>query len=176
MTLIRLLIPATILLVSSIAQADSGIVRISSVQGPYRITVFSEPTPLRVGLVDLYVMVQEAESDTPVLDATISMFLEHENDNVSSMLVEATRETATNLLLYSAKFDLPESGEWTVETSVMDEDLESRVKFTFEAGPPLPPILDMWPWFVFPGIALLLMTLNQWLQRRKPNNRLEKHP
>lgn len=173
MAFTRLLITTTILLAPCLARADSGIVRLSSIQGPYRITVFSEPTPLRAGLVDLSVMVQDAKTEIPVLDATISMYLEHEDEKTSSMLVEATREAATNQLLYSAKFELPESGEWLVQTSVMDHDLESSVEFRFKAGPPLPPILDMWPWFVLPVIALVLMGMNQWLQRRNPRKRAE---
>ncbi|MBG83057.1 MAG: hypothetical protein CMJ40_00760 [Phycisphaerae bacterium] len=173
MRLIRTLILALLLLISPSTIADSGIVRTSSVDGPYRITVFSEPTPLRVGLIDLSVMVQSLESETPVLDATISMLLEHEDETVSSMLVEATREAATNQLLYSAKLALPESGKWTVLTSVMRDGATSSVHFDFDAGPPLPPILEMWPWFILPVIALLLIVMNQWLQRSKARMQLE---
>lgn len=175
MALTRTLMLAAVLLSPSLTNADSGIVRISTIDGPYRITVFSEPTPLRVGLIDLSVMVQETTSETPVLDATISMLLEHEDDSVSSMLVEATREAATNQLLYSAKLELPEPGKWSVETSVMNDGVVSRAQFNFDAAPPLPPILDMWPWFILPMVALLLMAMNQWLQRSKPQARLETH-
>ena len=90
--------------------ADSGIVRASAIDGPWRLTVFSEPTPLRAGPVDLSVLVQQAQNDTPVLDATVSLMLEHPETEVSSILVEATREAASNRLLYSAKFELPTPG------------------------------------------------------------------
>lgn len=163
-----MLILSTALLASHLAIADSGIVRLSTIDGPYRITVFSEPTPLRAGLIDLSVMVQNGDDETPILDATVSMLLEHEETSVSSILVEATREAATNQLLYSAKLELPEAGQWSVETSVMIKGQVSRATFDFDAAAPLPPILDMWAWFLLPAMALLLMAMNQWLQRRQP--------
>ena len=131
-------IPLLLCLISTPARADSGVVRASAVDGPWRLTVFSEPTPLRAGFVDLSVLVQRTESDQPVLDATVSLMLEHPRADVSSILVEATRETASNRLLYSAEFELPEPGLWNVDAAAMRGDLVSRLAFQMTAGEPLP--------------------------------------
>lgn len=162
----RLLIPCLLLASSSWAMPDSGVVRVSSVDGPWRMTVFSEPTPLRAGFVDLSVLIQQAEDDEPVLDATVSLMLEHSDGVADSMLVEATHEAATNRLLYSAKFELPEPGDWSIEAAALRGDQISRVHFQVTAAEAIPPILDMWIWFLLPGIAMILIVLNQWLQRR----------
>lgn len=168
----RLLIPCLLLAGSTWAIPDSGVVRVSRIDGPWRLTVFSEPTPLRAGLVDLSVLVQRPEDDEPVLDATVSLMLEPADGLASSMLVEATREAATNRLLYSAKFELPEPGAWNIEVAAMHGKAISRVSFQVDAAEAIPPILDMWIWFAIPGAAILLVVLNQWLQRRgKPSRR-----
>ena len=54
-----------------------------------------------------------------MLDATVSLMLEHAEGLADSMLVEATREAATNQLLYSGKFDLPASGMWNIEAAAL---------------------------------------------------------
>ncbi|MDG2424433.1 MAG: hypothetical protein P8M22_10680 [Phycisphaerales bacterium] len=161
-----LLILCTLLALSAVCLCDSGVVRISQVDGPWRITVFSEPTPFRAGAVDISVLVQEESDDSPVLDATVSLMLEHAEGLADSMLVEATREAATNQLLYSGKFDLPASGMWNIEAAALRGDQLSRVRFEAEAAEALPPFLELWFWFLLPGIAIILIVMNQWLQRR----------
>ena len=142
-------------------------VRISEVDGPWRLTVFSEPTPLRAGMVDFSVLIQETADDAPILDATVSLMLDHVDGESDSILVEATREAATNQLLYSAKFELPAEGTWDIETAALQGEQISRVRFQFEAAEKVPPFLDMWFWFLLPVMACLLIILNQWLQRRR---------
>lgn len=160
------LIPCLLIMLATVVHADSGVVRASEIDGPWRLTVFSEPTPLRAGRVDLSVLVQGAEDDEPILDAVISLLLEHADEEVDSLLIEATREAATNRLLYSAEFELPEPGPWLVHASAMRGDDVARIAFGLDAGEPLPPILDLWVWLALPAIAIVLVAINQWLQRR----------
>src|SRR5262245_15441275 len=53
-----------------------GEVRLTEKAGPFVITVFSDPTPLRVGPVDLSVMVQDGDSGRPILDAEVTVRLQ----------------------------------------------------------------------------------------------------
>jgi hypothetical protein len=157
-----------LLLTSGRLSADSGVVRVSAVDGPWRLTVFSEPTPLRAGPVDLSVLVQHSDTHAAVLDATISMLLSPVADDTQSILVEATRAAATNRLLYSALLDLPSAGRWSFEVTAMMDGQQARVSFEADVGPPMPPLLDQWIWFALPLIVIALIIINQWLQRRGP--------
>ena len=56
-----LMILATLLVPLS-ARADGGLARLVVDSGEFRLTVFSSPTPLRAGPVDLSVMVQDRET------------------------------------------------------------------------------------------------------------------
>ena len=164
--LIPLFLLAAVISIPSTVSADSGVVRASVIDGPWRITAFSEPTPLRVGLADLTVLVQNTDDDEPVLGATVSLMLQHENPEIPSILTEATHETATNQMLYSSLIDLPASGEWSIEAAVMHGEQVGRLAFVAQVAEPLPMIYELWFWFLLPVLAILLIIINQWLQRR----------
>ena len=55
--------------------ADGGLVRLSVTQGGYRITVFTSPTPLRAGPVDISVLVQDAVTGEGLPEAQVSVRL-----------------------------------------------------------------------------------------------------
>jgi hypothetical protein len=46
-------------------RADGGAMRLSERAGGYRVTVFTDPTPLRAGPVDVSVFVQDADTGEP---------------------------------------------------------------------------------------------------------------
>ncbi|HEX9015295.1 MAG TPA: hypothetical protein VF960_04750, partial [Chloroflexota bacterium] len=65
---------AILLLVAFVvaASANGGTVQISSVpSGPYQLSAFTSPNPIRVGIVDVSVLVQPAGSTDVVPEATV---------------------------------------------------------------------------------------------------------
>ena len=169
----RLLLLILFMAINSTVRADSGVVRASVIDGSWKITAFSEPTPLRVGLADLTVLVQNAEDDEPVLGATVSLLLKHEDSTMPSILTEATHETATNQMLYSSLIDLPAAGRWSIEVAVMQGQQTGRLAFEAEVAEALPMIYELWFWFMLPALAIVLIILNQWLQRRHATKPVE---
>ena len=55
------------------AEADGGTVRHSERRGDRSITVFTSPTPLRAGLVDVSVLVLDANTGTPLVDVPVDV-------------------------------------------------------------------------------------------------------
>src|SRR5262249_8693772 len=92
-----------------------GEVRLMEKAGPVVITVFRDATPLRVGPVDLSVMVQDRDSGRPILDAEVTVRLREHGAGGPSILTQATRQNATNKLLYAALVDLPAPGLWELQ-------------------------------------------------------------
>ncbi len=164
-----LLLPWCLLLCCMVTSAsgDSGVVRASSIAGPWKLTLFSSPTPFRAGPVDLSILVQDPETDEAILDATVNLMLQHGDAEVDTILVTATRADATNRLLYAALFDLPEPGSWQVDLHVEHDGQFARLQVTLAADPPLPPILGFWTWLSFPAIVIILFICNQWLSRTR---------
>lgn len=98
--------------------ADGGKLQLRREIGPYQVTIFTSPTPLRPGPIDLSVLVQD-EAGAIVNAAEIDFQLK--NEKGALLLQHASQAAATNKLLQSAKFVLPEGGVWQVEAQIVGE-------------------------------------------------------
>ncbi|TWT38712.1 hypothetical protein [Blastopirellula retiformator] len=108
------------------ALADGGKVQLRRQMDPYQLTIFTSPTPLRAGPVDISVLVQDAEGQV-ASDVQIELQLTSESGAILTPPV--SQATATNKLLQSAKFVLPEAGVWQVEAEIAGE---ATVDLNFE--------------------------------------------
>lgn len=128
----RIVVALALLLAAAPLGANGGTVRVSrAAVGPYRVSVFTSPTPLRTGTVDVSVLVQDsadAAVDVPVrVEARPVGGTEGTGgtaENGGTLRHPATRDQATNKLFKAAKFRVPSPGEW-----------EFRVAVGSEAGP-----------------------------------------
>src|SRR5438445_9925471 len=102
-----LIVSSLILHPSSLLRADGGTVRLSEKQGNYRLTVFTAPTPLRAGPVDVSVLVQDATTGEPASDVQVMIQAAWRGSPALAIHHPATTEAATNKLYYAATFDLP---------------------------------------------------------------------
>lgn len=108
---------ATLAALTTTAWANGGIVRISQAPvGPWLVTVYSSPTPLRTGEVDISTLVQDSANaivDVPItVDATPVGFV------AEAVRSPATRRQATNKLFKAAKFDIAVPGRWEFRVRV----------------------------------------------------------
>jgi hypothetical protein len=111
--------------------------------GAYQVTVFTSPTPLRAGLVDVSVLVQEAATGACLPQARVNLRLTSRGTG-DVLELPATTEAATNKLLRAAAFQLPHAGRWDVED---------------------------WPWFSWPAGAVALFAVHAMLARRRVGRR-----
>src|SRR5215510_5436598 len=81
-----------------ISRADGGVVMCQRTSVPVNITLFSTEIPLRLGPVDLSILVERTLGHSAVLDAQVYIELHHEAG--TTILAEATRSQARNKLLY----------------------------------------------------------------------------
>lgn len=116
----RLLALLGLLLVAAApALANGGTVRISRAPvGPWFVTVYSSPTPLRTGEVDISALVQD--SADAVLDVAVAVRAEALDTVAEAVAMAATRDQATNKLFKAAKFDVGVPGRWRFRIRVGD--------------------------------------------------------
>ena len=165
--LLRLLIVVALFAVPAVALADGGTVRLSERHGDYQITVFTSPAPLRVGPVDISVLVQDAGNGEPVGDVQVGVRVAAADKPQEALIQPATAAAATNKLFRSAIFELPSPGRWLAEITVTGRSGSTSARFEFEAGPPLPPWLTFWPWLLWPAIPIALFGIHQYLVGRR---------
>ncbi len=151
---------------SSFLRADGGVVRLREQAGGYDITVFTSPTPLRAGLVDVSVMVMDAATGQyiPATRVTVRMTARGTGDVLE---YPATTAAATNKLLHAAVFQLPEPGWWDVAVAVEARHGPALLRLAVQADEPPPRWLALWLWFAWPVLAVALFGLHQTLVRRR---------
>lgn len=149
--------------------ANGGTVRIASEPaGRYFVSVFSSPTPLRTGEVDISVLVQDSseavvETVPVVVEATPRAVEVGEGEREPAPIRHgATREQATNKLFKAAKFEIGTPGEWEFRIHVGEEEGGA---VSFRAALTRPSLLDR-P-YLLALLILLPLALVGWLMSRK---------
>jgi hypothetical protein len=146
------------------AHADGGIVLMQRSSGPFVITVFTAPAPIRAGPADIDIMIQDSKNHHPVLDARVTVVLSREGGE--TIEAEARREQSKNKLLYASLLTLPETGQWEMEGTVVRYSEETRISGVMMVAPPLPFLLAYWWLLALPPVTIGLFVINQWLKRR----------
>jgi hypothetical protein len=154
------------------ARGDGGLLRLAETAGDYRITVFTSPTPLRPGWVDISILVQDALSGQTIPDAMVTVRMAQGDQPV--LEYPATTEAATNKLFRAAQFELPMSGRWEVQVQVDGSHGKAVVRCELEAAERLPRWREIWPWMSWPALAIALFTIHQVLTRRPVGSRIGK--
>lgn len=173
------LILALLLIPTSRTLADGGAVLTQQKTGPYLVTLFGSPTPLRAGPADLSVMVQDAATGNPVLDQSVSIKVQAAVDPHSTAwvppccsmrtmtgVVPATHDAAQNKLLYAANVVLPSSGVHEVIVRI-GGDTGEILSTTLSVEPPAPPVTSYWMYLALPPVFIGAFALNQRIRRRR---------
>jgi hypothetical protein len=152
---------------AAVVRADGGVPRLSERVGGYRVSVFTSPTPIRAGPVDISVLVQDADSGELVPGARVTVRAVPRDHPEAAVSHPATSEAATNKLYRAAVFELPEPGWWDMDVTVEGGRGPAHVRFAVEAADPLPRWWALAPWVGWPALAVALFSLHQVLVRRK---------
>jgi len=143
----------------SVALADAGAVRVSQQHGNRQITVFTDPTPLRAGPVDVSVLVQDATTGEAVLAETIEIEVAPRGFPAAAERYRATSAAATNKLLQAANFSLRHAGWWEFTINVRGPQDNARIRIETEAAEPLPHWQALWAWFCWPFLVIAFFAL-----------------
>jgi hypothetical protein len=147
--------------------ADGGLLRLSQRSGELQITIFTSPTPLRAGRVDVSVLVQNAESLEPLTQVPVTVQLIALGATSPTDEQVATNQAATNKLLQAAELRIPRPGKWNLLARVDSAAGVTEVACEVEVANALPRWITLWPWIAWPASVIMLFAAHQWLVRRK---------
>lgn len=166
-----LIVVSVIVGTASPVLADGGTVRLSETHGAALITVFTSPTPLRAGAIDVSVLLQDAVSGATLTDAEIEVAIYPAGIGGRRISRPAGTEHVVNKLLRAAKFDIAATGPTTCEVIVRRPNhADCRVQFVAGIAPALPRWVGYWPWFTWPAAVIAVFAL-----RRRSNFRVSRH-
>jgi hypothetical protein len=152
------------------ALADGGALRCSERVGDLRVSVFSSPAVLRVGMIDVSVLVQDADTQEICDDVPVSVRLESVDGVAIPLQETATSAAATNRLFKTALFEVSTAGTWRATVSLSDASSATPISLDLEIVPPPPPWLQLAPWIGWPFAVVAMFLVHQRLAARKPMN------
>jgi len=141
--------------------------------GPYWVSVWTEPDPIRVGDFHVTVAILQApepgasarEAGELVLDATVLVQAQSVSQVGEILISPATRDNAVNKLFYEADLTLPAEGQWRVDIQVNGAAGAGSAAFEIEALPPSPfNSLVGFGWPLWAGLGLALLAAGWWFQ------------
>ena len=133
------------------------------------ISAFASPVPLRVGLTDISILIQNAADQNPILDGEITLHLV--DPRKSEITIRATHAQATNKLLYAANVNLPIGGNWKLRVNYQKGREHATAATAFAVLPAAPALVTYWPYFALVPAGLGLFALNQWLKAQRQKKR-----
>jgi hypothetical protein len=144
--------------------ADGGTVQLRKEAGDLMITLFALPSPLAVGPSDISLLLQNRDGLQPVLDANVSLLL---NQQASNMRVTATRQQASNKLLYAAPVTFPKSGKWRIAITVECGGKKTGAQGFLEVIPASGESASYAGYVAFPPVVIVLFIVRERLIRQK---------
>ena len=173
------------------ALGDGGLVQLCEAKGPFLVTVFIPPETVAGGSCDLSVLVQSQKNQEVILDADVSLALNPPPSSAvnpaepicgpppASGAVQlpdcphpangrATRDQASNKLLYSMPVEFNVPGIWHLHLAVSRGPDSAGFDCLIPVASTSANQLGLWPYLAFPPIAIAAFALNQKL--RKPNS------
>lgn len=151
---------------ASIARADGGSVRWSGVSGPYRVCVLTSPEPLRVGPVEVSVVVQCAATGVPIDDPGVEVRLEPTGGD-GALIREANRQASSIGLFQTAAFELDRPGRWLLEVRIHGPPGASTVATEVAIAERMPRWRDLAGWIAFPMLPIGLFVAREYRRRRR---------
>ena len=123
------------LLLPGQALGDGGTIRLSGLEfGDYRVTVFTDPTPVRPDSIDVSFLITEADGLSVAQGLEIWVDVEPLDHAGRSARHPATREQADDPRMYAAKFALGSPGRWRVAISVRGDGGSGEASFEISAS------------------------------------------
>jgi len=192
-----------VLLSSPPAYGDAGLLRVSEVSGPYRISVFSEPTPLRLDRGVLSVLIADRETGRPLRDVEVQVRIASPADPAHASVQPAQRPGRG--LRFTATLDEPGApqvcpmhpefeatrpgycpycgmelvsrsrppGRRAIRIEVKSNLGEGSVSFEADIEAPESQWISLGPSLAVPPLGILLFVLHQSLRHRMQTRRGE---
>jgi len=147
---------------AALARGDGGAVQVRETHGSVQVTVFTSPTPLRVGLIDVSVFVQDAATGAALTDVEIEVVAHPVDAPHRTQRCAASSEQAVNKLLRAAEFELTAPGPTAFEVIVGPAGRPNvHVRFQADVAPALPRWVAYWAWFTWPALVVALFAIRR---------------
>jgi hypothetical protein len=172
------------------ARGDGGVVRLREAQGPFVVTIFTASEIVENSPAEVSVMVQRRDSSDAILDATVNLTLTAPASSVvepveqvcsqseaapwsttsgphrTQFTVPATRQQASNKLLYAGLVKFDAAGAWRLQALIECGRDSVKMGCNIPVGPPPGRLAGLLPYLLLPPLMVMLFAVNQGLRRK----------
>ena len=164
---------------AGISYADGGRVLAEKTAGGYRVVLFGNPSPLRVGMVELSLFLEQEGKSGPVLDAVVQFRLNKLSRPAPELAwrgsgcvtpgqaLSATQGHSGNKLIYSAVLGIPEPGLWELGVSISRDGQTDLVSFELPVDRAIPPVVRWWPVVALMPLGVLIYIWRGYLLKKR---------
>ncbi len=155
-------------------------------QGPFMVTIFTASELQQDSRVDVSVMVQDRDSNDAILDATVNLMFTPPAVSTAEPIeqicsvageagpgahsekftVAATRQQASNKLLYSAPVKFNAAGSWQLQAFIKRDGDVVKIACGLPVGPAPRKFVGLLPYLILPPLLVSLFAVNQYLRRQ----------
>jgi hypothetical protein len=155
-----LLATAMLLLVTATAYADGGAMLLHQDSGPFTVTLFAAPQPLRTGMVDISVLVQDRASSQALLDPAVDVTLDQES------AVRLAPAVSGNKLMQSAVVHFARAGQHRLGVVVRRGNDVAQLATVCQVEPDRSRTLLVLFYVLLPVFVVVLFVIQQRLKMR----------
>ncbi len=149
--------------------ADGGKVRLSQTVGDsLRVTVFTSPTPVRVGSVDVSILLQDAQTGNVIRDGLIEV-QGHSEIAHGTDLQKASHAQSTNRLLQSANLEIATPGLWRIALQ-LKSPVHAELSFPINVEHEAANMSTISMLVILPFVFIGLFLLREHITRRERNH------
>ena len=156
-----------VVLAPLVTYADGGTVHLREESGPFLVTVFAAPEALRVGLIDMSVLIQDRKTGRALLDTTVDLELQPIATTNPRFWTRPTHDRARNKLLQAVTINVPAPGWWAVKIFVRRDRDVVALTTKLLIRPAAPRLAALWPLLILPPSAIALFALHQKLRHSR---------
>ncbi|HWZ51272.1 MAG TPA: hypothetical protein VNW54_07395 [Granulicella sp.] len=147
------------------AYADGGRLRLHQAAGPFVVTLFTTPDPLRADDADFSVALEQASGGL-VEDATVRLILTPMDEGERGrMQLAATHQAATSAFMQAADVRLPHAGSWKVTVEVQRGSESGECSTVLDVLPRRSLGGQIFWEIALVPIAMLLFGVHRWVRR-----------
>jgi hypothetical protein len=164
------LLAGACLLPSSAARGDGGTLRFTKRIQQLDVSVFTDPTPVYMGVVDVSVLLSPVSTDRPVPLPAIQVCAYPVGKPEKKHCADAVAATPLNKLTPVAQLELTEPGPWQIEVSVSNAQTGFVVDFELPVENGYAARESYGLWVGLPVVAVLVFLAHRRLtdRRRRP--------
>ena len=160
-------------------RGDGGVVRFRETQSPFVITIFTPSEIAATSPAEISVMVQRQDSGEPILDAIVDLTFTAPASSVEepgeqicgpseTRLLErvfpATRQQASNKLLYASLVEFDAIGEWRMQAFIKRGGESVKIAGSIPVASPPRGLVKLLPFLLLPPLMVALFAVNQGLR------------